>query len=86
MIKHGLIHIPSWENNVSNGLDAMIQAYEVYNNPDINNESTVNDLIRYNHTDVRMIEKIINYLRKHHVPADVLSATVITTIIGDRSN
>ena len=86
IIEHGLIHIPSWEDNVSDGLDAMVQAYEIYNSPDINHEATVNNLIKYNHTDVRMIERIINYLRRHHVPADALPASVVTTIITDTIN
>lgn len=67
MIDHGLIKIASWEDNVEDGLDAMVQAYDIYNNPEENHEIIVKNLINYNHTDVRMIEKIINYLRKNHV-------------------
>jgi hypothetical protein len=84
LINHGLINIPSWEDSVGDGLDAMVQAYAIYNNPEQNHENTINNLIKYNHTDVRMIEKIINYLRKNHTPFDSsqLPASVITTIIN----
>jgi hypothetical protein len=68
LINHGLINIPSWDDNITNGLDAMVQAYNIYSNPEQNHETTINDIIKYNHTDVRMIEKIINYLRKNHTP------------------
>jgi hypothetical protein len=84
LIGHGLINMSSWEDNVGDGLDAMVQAYNIYNNPGHNHETTVGNLIRYNHTDVRMIEKIINYLRKNHTPFDSpLPGSVITTIISD---
>jgi hypothetical protein len=84
LIEYGLINVPSWEDSVSDGLDAMVQAYSVYSNPEQNHGTTVNNLIKYNHTDVRMIEKIINYLRKNHTPFDSdLPMSVITTMIND---
>jgi hypothetical protein len=86
LIEHGLISIPSWENNVSNGLDAMVQAYTVYSKPEQNHDKIIQNIIKYNHTDVRMMEKIINYLRKNHTPFDLnqISASVITTSIIDQ--
>lgn len=81
MIEHGLIHVPAWEDTVVDGLDAMVQAYEIYSNPDINHDVTINNLIKYGHADVRVLERIINYLRRHHVPAGALPASVITTIM-----
>ncbi len=83
LIGHGLINLASWEDSVGDGLDAMIQAYNIYNNPEQNHETIINNLITYNHTDVRMIEKIINYLRKNHTPFDSsLPNSVITVITG----
>lgn len=84
LIEYGLINVSSWTDSVSDGLDAMVQAYSVYSNPEQNHDTTVGNLIKYNHTDVRMIEKIINYLRKNHTPVDSLvPGSVITTIIND---
>jgi len=69
LLKQGLIEgINAWEGNISDGLDAMVQAYIVYNNEDRENSEIIKDIIKYNHTDVRMIEKIINYLREYHTP------------------
>jgi hypothetical protein len=72
MIKKGLIKLTSWES-VSNGLDAMIQGYKVYAKQsyetELDAQNRITDLIRYNEVDVRMIEKIINYLRKKHSPS-----------------
>ena len=75
LIKHELIVIPDWDPDVSDGLDAMIQAYKVYNEPEEDHEDIIKKLIKYNHTDVRMIEKIINYLRLNHTPGIVRGAT-----------
>jgi predicted RecB family nuclease len=90
MIEHGLIHVPLWEDNITDGLDAMVQAYEIYSNPDINHHDTINNLVKYSHSDVRALERIISYLRRYHVPADELSETditdVITTVIKDEGN
>lgn len=66
LIKYGLINIPNWKDNVVDGLDAMIQAYDIYNNPNKNHKIITHNLINYNHTDVRMIHKIIEYLRNNH--------------------
>jgi len=68
LIKHGLINIPAWEDTVTDGLDAMIQAYLIYSSPGDNHDTVISNIIGYNHTDVRMIEKIVSYLRKSHTP------------------
>ncbi len=86
LIKHNLIDMSSWEDSVGDGLDAMVQAYNIYNNPEHNHETTIENLIKYNYTDVRMIEKIISYLRKNHThfnPPVSFPESVITTIIDD---
>ncbi len=69
LIKHGLIDHDGWDSNVTNGLDAMIQAYNYYKdtNGDTNYDTEImNNIVKYNETDVRLIEKIINYLRLNH--------------------
>jgi hypothetical protein len=66
LISHGLIKLPSWDNNMCDGLSAMIQAYDIYKHPEKDHREILNNLVNYNHTDVMMIEKIINYLRKNH--------------------
>jgi hypothetical protein len=80
LIEHRLINMTSWENNVSDGLDAMVQAYSIYSNPDQDHSGIINDLINYNHIDVRMIDKIINYLRKNHIP---FNSEISTTIVNN---
>ena len=54
----------SWNTQMSSGLDAIIQAYKVYVMPNENHEEIINQLIKYNQIDVRIIEKIINYLEE----------------------
>lgn len=72
LINYGLIDIQDWEENVVDGLDAMVQAYSVYENPHQDNSQIINNLIKYNHTDVRIINKIINYLRNNHTINDTI--------------
>lgn len=80
MIEYGLIKYSGWTDSIQDGLGAMIKAFEVYENPEKNHSSTINNLIKYNEVDVRMIEKIINYLRKNHTPGIIRS--VINNIIN----
>ena len=67
LINHGLINMELWDSQMANGLDVMVQAYNVYNT-NMDHTDTINRLIKYNQIDVRMIQKIIDYLRKHHIP------------------
>lgn len=62
MIEHNLIQTDLWETG--NGLEAMIVAYNCYKD---NNFEKMNDIIKYNEVDCRMLEKIIDYLRKNHL-------------------
>jgi hypothetical protein len=63
MIEHGLLDSTGWDPEVSNGLDAMLKMYNIYkNNPDDISEQIL-PIIKYNEVDVRIMEKIINYLR-----------------------
>jgi uncharacterized protein YprB with RNaseH-like and TPR domain len=38
----------------------------IYKYPENDNEEIIEKIISYNHTDVAMIEKIINYIRNNH--------------------
>ena len=70
LINHGLIDGINWDSELQSGLDAMILANYIYSTHTITepDEEIINDLIRYNHIDVKIIEKIINYLRINHTP------------------
>ena len=62
MIENNLIQSELWET--SNGLEAMIVAYNCYKENDF---EKMNEIIKYNEIDCRMLEQIIEYLRKNHV-------------------
>jgi hypothetical protein len=65
-INNGLIESEGWSEKISNGLDAMITSFNAYKTED--NEhilEKMKDIIKYNEMDVRIMEKIIDYLRKN---------------------
>jgi hypothetical protein len=65
LIKHDLITFDStdgWKDGMSNGLDVMVEMYEMYKNKD----ADAKQIIKYNEMDVRSLEKIVDYLRKNH--------------------
>ncbi len=64
MIEHGIIGSPGWDPEVSNGLDAMLKMYNVYN-MEKNINTHILPIIKYNEMDVKIMEKIINYLREN---------------------
>lgn len=59
-----------WDTSSScaNGLDAMLFAFQVYNNPDSNPEEdiTMQEIKKYNEIDCKCLWEIIIYLRKNH--------------------
>lgn len=61
MIEHKLIKSNLWDT--SNGLEAMIIAYNCYKD---NNFEKMKEIIKYNEIDCRMLEQIIHYFRKSH--------------------
>lgn len=80
LLKHNLItnKMCHWDDEVSNGLDAMIKAEKCYNdnnNDDNNNDNADNNIlsnidiqniIKYNEIDCQMVYEIVNYLRNNH--------------------
>ena len=59
-----------WDNTSScaNGLNAMLLAYQVYNDQDSNplEDLTMKEIEKYNEIDCKCLWEIINYLRKNH--------------------
>ena len=59
-----------WDNNsiCSDGNDAMFHAWKTYihTNTNISETHVMNDIIKYNEIDCKMIFEIINYLRDNH--------------------
>jgi len=68
MKKNNMIH-SSWdeENPCSNGLTAMLWAYQMYEkNCILNDEPAFKDIIHYNQIDCKVLWEIITYLRLNH--------------------
>ena len=68
MFKNNLIS-SSWDNSIcSNGLNAMLLAYEQYkNNNSISGlEPTMLEIIKYNEIDCKVLFEIMNYLRNNY--------------------
>lgn len=56
-----------WDNACNNGLDAMMQAYNLYkNNIDVSNNNTMNNIIKYNMIDCKVMWDILLYLRNNY--------------------
>ena len=59
-----------WDNTSScaNGLNAMLLAYQVYNDQDSNplEDLTMKEIKKYNEIDCKCLWEIINYLRENH--------------------
>ena len=62
-IKHGLIDYDAWDDNIENGLDAMIKAHKYYSEGGSIEE--INSLMKYNHVDVKIMLIIIKCFRKN---------------------
>lgn len=77
LIKHKLINTDDWDSDLGDGLDVMIQAFSIYECPDTDHEEIVNKIIKYNHIDVKMIMKILNYLRNNHVRNNELRFEIV---------
>jgi hypothetical protein len=58
-----------WDKNneCSNGLNAMYYAMEYYNNQsEVSNEDIINNIIKYNEVDCKVMYEILKYLRKSY--------------------
>ena len=58
------------ENPCSNGLTAMVLAWKTYQRralTDIHESPVIQDIIKYNEMDCRVIWEIVNYLRNNNV-------------------
>jgi len=67
MYKHTLIET-SWDTESSclNGLDALIQAHKIYFTNSNNKSNQIEDIVKYNEIDCKVLYEIIDYLRKNH--------------------
>lgn len=66
--KNGFIDITYSNNNILNGLDAMVIAYNIYTKKcDIHKSKEMCQIIQYNEVDVKALYYIISYLRKKHI-------------------
>ena len=66
MQKYGLIN-SGWDNNVSDGLDAMFSSWQEYNKlDDIDKSTKFNNIIKYNEVDCKTMFEILQYLKKNH--------------------
>jgi len=62
MNKYKLIKL-NYDNSISSGLDAMIQAHDLYKNNNLILEKDLNDIINYNKLDCSTLYQILDYLR-----------------------
>lgn len=66
MSKHKLININWNKCKIGDGFSAMIQAINYYHNK-INNKKIINDIIKYNKIDCKIVYEIVTYLRNKHI-------------------
>ena len=67
MIKHKLIDI-KMESDCTNGMTAMVRAWKCYKDySDPTNAPIMLDIIKYNEFDVKVLCKILDYLRSNHL-------------------
>lgn len=65
MKEHGMINT-NWDDcNISNGLAAMFDGVKYYKN-DCKNKEIINDIIKYNEYDCKVVYEIVDYLRTSH--------------------
>ena len=66
MQKYGLINC-IWDNNVTDGLDAMFSSWQEYNNLDsIEKSNKFKNIIKYNEVDCKTMFEILQYLKTNH--------------------
>ena len=66
MKKYGLIR-STWNDDVTDGLDAMFYSWQQYNKlDDINNARNFKDVIKYNEIDCKTMYEILEYLKSNH--------------------
>ena len=58
MYMHNMI-TTTWDNNIINGLDAMYEMFNMYQN---NNFTNLNTVIKYNEVDCKVMYDMIKYL------------------------
>ena len=67
MIKHKLIDI-KMESDCTNGMTAMVRAWKCYREyTDPVNAPIMLDIIKYNEFDVKILSKILEYLRNNNI-------------------
>jgi hypothetical protein len=66
LIKHGLVDFNLWEDDMSNGLDAMYESYKIYKE-DYDVEKKLIKIGKYNEIDVKALDKIIEYMRNKKI-------------------
>lgn len=54
-----------WDESLSDGLNAMYQAYQAYLLPPAEKEKALAEIEKYNQIDTRILSEILNYLRQH---------------------
>lgn len=62
MYRHGMIET-SWEDEIVDGSDAMMKAVDYYQRGD---STIINNILRYNEVDCKVLYEILLYLRKNH--------------------
>ena len=67
MKKHNMINI-NLDSNCKSGMTAMIEAFKCYEN-EVNPTSCeiMQDIIKYNEFDCKVLWQIISYLRQNHI-------------------
>jgi len=62
--EHKLIKTIWPKNGISSGLGAMMASIDYYNNK---NKKIINNIIKYNEIDCKVMAEIIEYLRIYHI-------------------
>jgi len=71
MYSHGFIKTDWEDNNITNGLQAMISSIRYYQNQNNEiNKKEFQDIINYNEVDCKVIWEIVEYLRNNHCGID----------------
>ena len=65
MYKYNFINSTWISDGPENGLDAMLKACNFFKDSDKNKE-TMDEIIKYNNNDCKVLYEIVEYLRKFH--------------------
>ena len=67
MFNHGLIKTKWFDDGISNGFEAMIEACNYYKNRSKKDDNLMREIIKYNEVDCKVLYEIVEYLRDNKI-------------------